>query len=450
MSRLARSREPVATRVRHIARDQRGIALVLALVALLALTALALSFLSVSAFEPQIAANLVGATQARYLAEAGVEAAFDGLARTPDWSSALAGATCVTGAIAPHTAAASTLPGLAAGSGSFTARVRNDCFPGTASVAGDRTLTGLGAEDGGGASADTNDRLVIVSTGRVGTASRTVTAVVRKVSLPPVPGALSFPGAGAHVDLAGSSLAISGIDTRMGADLAGDGAPVLGIAVGEAAAAAALKAALAGDTRQSISGRSDTAPPSRATGLHAVAHDPSLSSASVTRFVNALRRAADIAVSSTPAGPYAIHDVGASCPRSTGSPTCWGTPLQPKIVYVQGDGGGDGALRMSGDSSGTGILIVEDGSLELGGTFRWNGPVIVTGRGAGVRSPGGRAEERAIRGALVVNATAAPGAPGEAAVSGALTIAYSTEALRAVLDGLGGRRFMALYSWQEQ
>jgi hypothetical protein len=454
MTGLARDRRVSVASVRAIVKDERGMAVVLGLVALLTLTALVLASLSVSAFEPQIAANLVAATQARYLAEAGVEAAFDGLASTANWSTAIAaatGATCATGAIAPHTTAGSAIPGLTATAGTFTVRVRNDCLGGSGTLARDRTITGLPAEDGGGANADTNDRLLIVSTGTVGTASKTVTVAVRKVPLPPINGALTFPGLEANVDFAGSSLTISGVDTRMGTDVGGTGAPVLGISVGRAANLHAVEDALAGTRQSSVSGRSDTTAGATATGNDAVAYDPSLTSGSVTDFVHALRAAADITISSTPATPFSIHGIGASCAGNVSSPTCWGTPAHPKIVYVKGDGSGrDNAVAVSGTSTGTGILVVEDGTLDITGTFRWNGPVIVTGRRVKVRFHGGGSEERAIWGAVVINETTASSTtPVEAAVSGSATTSYSTEAIATVLDGLGGRRFMSLYSWQE-
>ena len=130
------------TNIRRIARDERGIALVVALVAMLTLSALVLAFLAMSAFEPQISANLAAGTQARYVAEAGIEAAFDGLALTPDWNTALVGATCATGAIAPTTTANMAVSGMTAASGTFIEgpfKVGSEtatAAPGAAGVAG--------------------------------------------------------------------------------------------------------------------------------------------------------------------------------------------------------------------------------------------------------------------------------------------------------------------------
>ena len=57
-----------------------GAALPLALFVLVGLTALALSLLTMSSLDPQIARNHVDLLRARYLAEAGLEYAFDHLA----------------------------------------------------------------------------------------------------------------------------------------------------------------------------------------------------------------------------------------------------------------------------------------------------------------------------------------------------------------------------------
>jgi len=52
----------------RLAHDERGAALVLALMVLLTLTGLALAILSVSAFEPQISRNHGDTVRARYVA----------------------------------------------------------------------------------------------------------------------------------------------------------------------------------------------------------------------------------------------------------------------------------------------------------------------------------------------------------------------------------------------
>ena len=82
-------------------RNQRGIALILVVMALLCLTGLLVAYLSVSALEPQISRNLADASRARYLAEAGIERGFNVLVSTADasdnWSGLLSGAMGMLG-----------------------------------------------------------------------------------------------------------------------------------------------------------------------------------------------------------------------------------------------------------------------------------------------------------------------------------------------------------------
>lgn len=439
-------------RMRAILKDEQGVAVVVAMVALLALTALVVAFLAVSAFEPQIAANMAAGAQARYLAEAGIEAAFDGLANTPDWDTALVGATCAAGVSAPGTAANSVLPGLTAASGTYTVTVRNDCFAGSASVSADNVLTGVALE--ASATDDVNARLIVTSIGTVSNANgtvatRTVKTVIRKIVLPTINGALTFPGLQADVDFSGSSFTIRGQDTNLdGTD--GPASPVYGIAVGVAANEAQVDQELANNQQNSVTGKSQSNPATTTSGDGTVAFDTALTSSAVTDFVNAIKANADISINAPASNPFNITNVGSTCATNINSSTCWGTNAHPKIVYVKGDGTGQyNALDISGSSNGTGILIVENANLDITGNFNWNGPVIVTGTNVKIRYHGGGNQE--IHGTVVVNELNNDGSTNlEADISGNAKILYSTQAINLVMNGLGGRRMMSVYSWQEQ
>lgn len=156
-------------RSRGVGGDERGAAIVIALLVLVGLTALALALLSISALEPQISRNHVEVLRARYTAEAGIERAFDTLAgAVGSWNLYLTGATCATGSVL----AQSPLPGLTRAYGEYTVRVRNDCAP------GDDQLTGVAIDEGIDATRDTNGRVIVTSTGVVGTTVQTVTVVM--------------------------------------------------------------------------------------------------------------------------------------------------------------------------------------------------------------------------------------------------------------------------------
>jgi hypothetical protein len=447
--------------VREIVRDEQGVAVILAVLVLLALTALVAAFLAVSAFEPQISANLAAATQARYVAEAGIEAAFDGLANNPNWSLALAGSSCSAngGVLAPGTSMSATLPGLTVSAGRYTVRVRNDCFAGDATTSADSLITGVPLDPT--ALVDTNNRLILISTGTFGTATRTIKVVVKKpiLNLPTINGALTFPGLEADVNFSGSAFDIRGVDTNMD-DTPGPANPVLGIAVGTAGNELGVRNALGNNQDNSVIGLDVEAPPTNpnqtAQGARTIGYDGRLTQQAITDFVNNLKSAADITVTSSPSSRYEVRDVGASCAGNINSSTCWGTVATPKIVYIKGVLPSDTtqftALDISGNSAGTGILIIENGQLEITGNFRWNGPIIVTGKNTGIIYKGGG--KQSVYGVTIVNETRQDGSANlEGDIRGNAKILYSTQALNLVMNGLNNRsqrKNMALYSWQEQ
>ncbi len=148
--------------------NSRGAALVIALMILVGLSAIMLALLSIGRVEPLISRNHVDLVRARYVAEAGVEHAFDVLARNAGaWSQYLVGATCAAGVVLTD----ATVP-HGPTDGHFTVVLRNDCAP------GDERLTGQPLDTAGDATHDGNGRVLAVSTGIVGRTTHTVTAVI--------------------------------------------------------------------------------------------------------------------------------------------------------------------------------------------------------------------------------------------------------------------------------
>jgi Tfp pilus assembly protein PilX len=197
----------------RVLRDQRGVALPLAMFSLVSLSVMALAFVAMAAMEPQVSANLGDTVSARFIAEAGVEWAFDNLANPAmDWTTVLTDAIATANCTANgclYGAANQTLPGLNAGSGTYTVRVRND------NVAGDTARTGLVALDAGGANTDTNGRVFITVTGAVNGVQRNIEVVVRRMMLPNFPGAVNLPGMQADTLFSGTErFRIDGRDYR--------------------------------------------------------------------------------------------------------------------------------------------------------------------------------------------------------------------------------------------
>jgi len=443
-------------RIGRLVDNERGVALVLALMILLTLTGLVLAFLSASAFEPQISRNHSETVRARYVAEAGVEYAYDTLAsNVGSWNHYLAGASCAQGAVlgAPNSA----LPGLGSAHGTFTVRIRNDCKTGDDKLTGVAVDTATGSCDAaipGDATHDGNCRVIVTSTGTIGTTTRTITVVISKTAALPINGALAFPGAQADVSIRASSFVIDGRDTKI-ADRPGaptgavDGDAVDG---GLPALAMRLEAALAAGAQNDVRGKDRTDPSATARGADTIRADGALTSQTVTDFVDAAKSAADVMINASPGSGSSLSNVGSTCATDVESSTCWGTSARPKIVYVRGAlpdvGTRYTSLRLAGTSTGTGILIVENGVVEIGGSFRWNGPIVVTGRNVGIRFRGEGSQ--VVYGATIVNElnpVAVANVEGDAV--GKPHILYSNEALGLVQNALT-RRLVTTQNWTDQ
>lgn len=428
--------------------NERGVALTLALLIILTLSGLVVAFLSASAFEPQISRNLADVTRARHVAEAGIELGYNTLVGSTDWSTLLAGATCTQGA--PLLSGA-PLPGLATAAGTVTVTVRNDCRTSPS----DAVQTGE-AIDPGGATSDTNSVVILTSAGTFEGVTRSVSVVVRRRILPPLNGALAFPGREADVSFSGNSFDIWGTDTNLDGT-AGSAPPVYGIAVSAeypegspGANEATVEAALAANQQNRVRGRDEANPAGTANGVNAINADPEMTSASVQDFIAAAKANANIVLESTQSNPLDFQNIGSSCASDWYSQTCWGTTNNPKIVYIKGSPpdptSAFRALELSGNTTGSGILIVEDGDLVISGNFRWEGVIIVTGQYVGVGFLGGGWQE--VLGAVVTNETAPDEAPGyrEGVVTGNAKIRYSKQGVDLARFA---RNLVSMTSWRE-
>jgi hypothetical protein len=457
------------TQLRAVVRDERGIALVMALIVLVALTGLLLAFLTLGSVEPTIAANLSQTLQARYVAEAGIELGYDLLADTTNWNTLLAGAPAchpVTGwrDVTTPNHVNQPVPGLTNAFGTYRLRVRNDCH------AQDSLLTGA-AVDTGNQTTDSNSRLILRAEATVGTARRVIEAVVHRNALPPTNAALSFPGQEADVAFNGDSFTVSGIDRNIDGS-AGPQPAVYGIAVSatypnpgtpsspgppgsnEARVENRLSSS-SPNQKNNVSGKNETNPSATTTGNNTIQADSTLTRSAIQEFVDAAKMSADITIESTPtscgtsnstAGLQPVNP-NASC---TFNNISWGTEANPKIVYIKGSPPDPtsmfNAFNVTGNSVGYGILIVENGDFTMRDNFTWNGPVIVTGLyvGAGLMGSG----NQRINGTLIVNEESTDEAVGfnEGWVAGNGVIQYSSQAMNLLNNT---RKLVRLYGWRE-
>jgi Tfp pilus assembly protein PilV len=448
------------TSLRALMRDQRGVALPLALISLLILTMLVLTVLNLGAVEPTMSRNLSDTARARHLAEAGIEWAFDCMA-DQDLSTFLAGpdnvqnnaddqlATSVAGqniaaqmdnTFCPNSPAPGALPGLTTTAGTFSVTLRNDSIGAGGGYAGDQVLTGV-AIDGGGKFVDTNGIVIVTATGSFGTATRQITAVVSRNTLV-VNGAANLPGMQADVYMNGvwANQTIDGrdwvrADTNAGGPT-GTGAMRYGITTQpgtqtnlgityESRAESAFDTVPKQDTVQGKHQSTGVL----TTGLPTIAPDATLNPTTMMNFLNKLAaNPATTVIQSSLACPLVLtgavatantptlSTAGSGCPGNppVGQTVNLGSTTDPKLVYFRGELDTSSTftgLRLNGSIKGAGILVIEDGDLAVytsgagltvGGRsldFYWDGIVIVTGRyvGSGFRA-GSNTE---IRGAFI-------------------------------------------------
>jgi hypothetical protein len=386
--------------------DQRGIAAPLAMYTLVLLSVLLLAFVSMAAQEPQVSRNLSDMTQARYVADAGVEWAFDSLVGAPSWSTILqtGGGTMV---------ANQTLPGLtAAAAGTYTVVARND------TLAGDTAITGQAALDpSGSATVDSNGIMILTSTGTVNGVTRQIQVVVRRLQLPPFPGAANEPGVQSDTYDSVTSFQIDGRDYNRDGTF-GAGPMKYGLATQPGVQANIAPTTYETNTenafntpakRANVMGLQDPnnalvdppGPGGTRTGRDTIAADPSLNPTNMTAFLNALAAFPSTNVmQSTMACPIVISSSGTpNRPAQTNgcgvnTSINLGTTSAPTLTYIRGQLDTSSTftgLRLQGGGTiqGAGILVVEDGDLSVNvSNLRWDGIIMVVGRyvGSGFRA----------------------------------------------------------------
>ena len=417
------------TRWRMMLGNERGVALALSLMILLILTGLGLAFLSISAMEPQISKNLGDTLRARYVAEAGLEAGFNTLIGLGDvnytWTGQLAGATSGNPWVVLPGLNNATLPGMSAASGgTFTVSIRND-YNGSS----DNKLTGVTTADASVAT-DVNNVVFMRATGTFNGATKTLEVVVKRVALPPFPGAVSIPGVQADTYITTNSFEIDGRDYSCSNNCdnqnnwnVNNANPLkYGIATNTGiqanmnpttyeanvesaiATGGSCNGACSASKNGSIKGKDQTSPGNDTTGVNTIAADSSLNPAVMQTFLSKLAaHPATTVLQSTMACPMILMGNSSDSSRptlrnnngGTGGASCnmnqtldLGTRTNPKLVYFRGDLDTSSTfvglqLNTSGSDpviKGAGILIIEDGDFEQYGNFEWDGIVIATGR----------------------------------------------------------------------
>lgn len=423
-------------------RDQHGVALPLALFVLLALSGFLLAFISMAGMDPTIAANLNDTTRARYMAETGMEWAFDQLIQQTAQNPSTNFSAVVSAILGPPNngvmATNMPLPGLTPTSGTFSVTIRND------NLANDSQITGQPV-DPGGATNDTNSVVIITATGTFNGMTRQIQQVMSHVDLN-IPAAVDLPGVGTNTSFNGNAFTITGNDTNI------DGTPgacasLWGIGVADTATEQVVQNSLSRQQKDNVTGRPQAAGPGL--GDNTIAPDLTLTPAQIAKFVNVVKPYADMTLQSSAANHLSYQNLGNSCASNFNDSNCWGTSSNPKGVYIKGTqdpAQAFYALSVSGTSTGAGILIIEDGDLSVQGNFRWEGLILITGQYVGLSYGGGG--KQTIYGGVVVNETANINTEIEFQAGGNPKVAYSCQALNNALKN--NRRLFRLSSWREQ
>ena len=436
--------------------NERGVALPLAMILLMVLTMLTLTFMTLGSVEPQISRNLSDGARARQVSESGIEWAYNQLAgKTFD---SLLGSTSPTPTAAPGacgtglscvvicptgvacTTAGSgtqTLPGLTSASGTFIVTMRND------QIAADQGLIGAGNSVDGAANLDGNNVVILKSTGSFNGASRTITAVIERGKLL-FNAAVNLPGdqGDTFIDTPPSSTAwsIDGQDWKDADTTSPTG--VAPLKYGIAASTTGIEADIEGafntsGKRAFVQGKNETGGSTVTTGYNTMQTDNTLTPSMINDFMaNLAANPQTQIIDSTQACAYPagggdrnkpeglrmtstgtanvvnVTNNASACPGSTNvnQTVNLGSASSPKMLYIKGQYDPDSLFRGlvvegSNPITGYGILVIEDSDLAFlqSGNFRWNGIVLVTGRNNSTAFLSNSNTE--IRGALVVNET---------------------------------------------
>jgi len=227
------------------------------------------------------------------------------------------------------------------------------------------------------------------ATGRVATASHLLQAQLTK-SYDLADGAAALRGSASRVGFSGNAFLISGADHDPATAAAVAGAkPRPAITVAEEPLREMIAAGLDAGQQSNIVGGGDG-------GVPAISQSRAVPAAAATQL-------ADDLCSSPPAISTTVPAEGVLSLEGQE----WGTRSLPQLRCFEGLQGAGDAVRLGGNISGVGILVVRNAELIAGGSFHWEGLIIVTGREVGFTVLGSDAKE--IYGSLTVNETGMSG-----------------------------------------
>jgi len=254
-------------------------------------------------------------------------------------------------------------------------------------------------------------KIVVRSTGTARTATHLLQSQLTK-TYDLTDGAVALRGNASRANLSGTGFLISGIDHDPAtASAVPDAKSRPGITVSGAALRGAVLDGLDASQQSNIVGTG---------GTPAIVQSGDVPGAALSQLANDL-------CSSAQAIPLAVPADGILSVDSQE----WGSRALPQLRCIEGLPGAGDSVRLAGNVSGSGILVVRNAELIASGPLHWEGLIIVTGANVGFTVVGPDAKE--IYGSLMVNESGAPGS--ETAIldiRGSVRLFFS----RAALNGI--------------
>lgn len=244
--------------------------------------------------------------------------------------------------------------------------------------------------------------LIITAAGRKGVGAKTVTVEAIKWPLPPVPGSVYTEG---NMNFNGNSFYIDGHDHAYAApyDTISGAAPLSGIS-----------------TPNNVTPITNALTNQQTDNVQGAGADPSVQSSPVNLDLPAIA-----------ASWSQIADITYNGDQNNPSTATWGTVTDLKVVHIAGD------LDLSSNGTGAGVLVI-DGDFKMGGTFNYNGVIIVLGD---VDIVGGGSAKQVVGGIMVQGTLT-----GTTNVNGNVKLLYSS----AMINQLYALTRYEISSWIDQ
>ena len=269
-------------------------------------------------------------------------------------------------------------------------------------------------------------RIVVRSTGAVGSSSQVVQAQVTK-TYDLADGAISLRGSANRVNFAGNPLLISGVDYD----------PATGQAVAGSKARPAISVPdeiLQGLVEQGLSENQQSGNVGSGGGTSAITESDFIPASAVVRFADGLCSSAQAVTTLVPSDGVLLL-----------AGQTWGTRTSPQLRCIEGLAWPGDSVNLGGGVTGAGILVVRNADLIVSGSLQWEGLIVVTGSNVSFKVTGGESKE--IYGSLMVNETGTPGT-GTAIldIQGSVRVLFSRPALNRVASLIPSSTLNATYS----